>query len=191
VSSAVRQQAAVPAVVAGGCALLVARPLLYGRLADPTVALVVLFTVLLAVGWAWPAPAAPSPAAPGLGRGWSPAVVLGIGLAAFAAGRLLGGLAPSAVLSPRLLVLTSLAAVAEEAFFRRLLYDHLDGRGGAVLAVAGTTVLFAIVHITVYGAWAMPIDAAAGLLLGWQRFASGSWRVPAVTHVAANIMMLL
>jgi hypothetical protein len=28
----------------------------------------------------------------------------------------------------------------------------------------------------------------AGLLLSWQRFASGRWTVPAVTHAVANLL---
>jgi hypothetical protein len=36
----------------------------------------------------------------------------------------------------------------------------------------------------------MPLDITAGLLLSWQRAASGSWRIPAVTHALANVMVL-
>jgi hypothetical protein len=32
---------------------------------------------------------------------------------------------------------------------------------------------------------------AAGLSLGWQRWATGSWRVPALTHVLANLFVVL
>jgi hypothetical protein len=37
----------------------------------------------------------------------------------------------------------------------------------------------------------LPIDLAAGLVLSWQRWASGSWRVPAVTHVLANVLVVI
>ena len=80
--------------------------------------------------------------------------------------------------------------MAEEAFFRRLCYGIL-GSGGAAWATAGSALLFALVHLTTYGAWVLPIDVAAGLILGWQRWATGSWRVPAVTHVLANLFVVL
>jgi membrane protease YdiL (CAAX protease family) len=45
--------------------------------------------------------------------------------------------------------------------------------------------------VTVYGWWVLPIDIAAGLVLAWQRWATGSWKVPAVTHVLANLLVVL
>jgi membrane protease YdiL (CAAX protease family) len=83
-----------------------------------------------------------------------------------------------------------LAAVAEEAFFRRFVYDALLP-GGATLAVVGSALLFALAHVTVYGWWVLPIDLAAGFVLSWQRWATGSWKVPAVTHVLANLLVVL
>jgi membrane protease YdiL (CAAX protease family) len=83
--------------------------------------------------------------------------------------------------------LALLAAVAEEALFRRVLYDRLL-RFGVVAAVAGSAVLFALVHLPAYGLAAMPVDLGAALLLGWQRYASGRWTVPAVTHAVANLL---
>jgi membrane protease YdiL (CAAX protease family) len=86
--------------------------------------------------------------------------------------------------------LNALAAVAEEAFFRRLVYGAL-ARHGAAFAVVGSAVLFAAVHLTVYGAWVLPVDLAAGLLFGWQRWATDRWTVPALTHVLANILVVI
>ena len=80
--------------------------------------------------------------------------------------------------------------MAEEAFFRRLVYGALLA-AGPVAAVVGSAVLFAAVHVTVYGVWVLPLDLAAGLLFGWQRQATGSWTVPAVTHAAANLLVVL
>jgi membrane protease YdiL (CAAX protease family) len=79
------------------------------------------------------------------------------------------------------------AAVAEEAVFRRALYDRLR-RWGPFLAVAGAAVAFALVHVPAYGWAAVPVDLGAGVLFGWQRWATGSWAVPAATHVVANLM---
>jgi hypothetical protein len=39
-----------------------------------------------------------------------------------------------------------------------------------------------------YGWAVVPVDVGAGLVFGWQRWASGSWTSPAVAHAAANVM---
>src|SRR5579875_471075 len=82
-----------------------------------------------------------------------------------------------------------LAAGAEEVFFRRFLYGWLAVRGAAP-AVVGSAVLFAAVHLPAYGPAALPVDLAAGLLLGWQRWAAGTWTAPAATHALANLLQL-
>ena len=43
----------------------------------------------------------------------------------------------------------------------------------------------------VAGPWVLPLDLAAGPVLGGQRWASGSWPVPALTHVVANLLVVL
>ena len=58
-------------------------------------------------------------------------------------------------------------------------------RLGVPLAVAGSALLFALVHLPAYGVAAFPVDLGAGLLLSWQRWASGTWTVPAATHAVA------
>ena len=156
------------AVVTAGCAVLVARPLFL----DSTAEAVALFVALLAVGAFWPSR------------------VLAVGVAAFALGRVIGGGHPPVPFAARFILLNTLAAIAEEAFFRRLLYGALE-RHGAALAVGGSTVLFALVHVTVYGWWVLPIDLAAGLVLSWQRWATGGWTVPAATHVVANVLVVI
>jgi membrane protease YdiL (CAAX protease family) len=82
------------------------------------------------------------------------------------------------------------AAVAEEAFFRRFLYGHLVQRG-AVVAIFGSALAFAAVHVPVYGGAAFWIDLGAGLMLSWQRWASGAWTVPAATHAFANLLAVM
>jgi uncharacterized protein len=88
------------------------------------------------------------------------------------------------------LPLSLLAAVAEEALFRRLAYARLE-RFGAVVAVVGSAVLFGLVHVPAYGLSALPVDVGAGLLFGWQRWASGTWTFPAATHAFANALVVL
>ncbi|HEX2179455.1 MAG TPA: CPBP family intramembrane glutamic endopeptidase [Actinomycetota bacterium] len=82
------------------------------------------------------------------------------------------------------------AAVAEEIFFRRLVYGWLE-RWGAAAAVVGSAALFAAIHVPVYGPAVLPLDFAAGLIFGWQRRATGSWTAPAATHVVANLIASL
>lgn len=82
------------------------------------------------------------------------------------------------------------AAIAEEVFFRRLVYGWLQ-RWGTALAIVGSAALFALIHLPVYGPGALPLNLAAGLVFGWQRHASGSWTAPAVTHVIANLLASL
>lgn len=170
-------------VAVAGCVLLLARPLAARVADDPTLLWVALFVGLGAVGAWWPLT---GPAAADGSRA-SPAAVLALGLAVFVMGRWLGGARPPAAATVSVVVLNSLAAVAEEAFFRRLVYGLLVGRGEAV-AVVGSAVAFAVVHVSVWGMWVLPLDLAAGLMLSWQRWASGRWWVPAATHVGANIL---
>jgi membrane protease YdiL (CAAX protease family) len=85
------------------------------------------------------------------------------------------------------LPLSVLAAVAEEALFRRVAYGWLVPWGVPV-AIVGSAVLFAIVHVPLYGVAVLPVDLGAGLLFGWQRWATGTWTVPAATHAAANVL---
>jgi membrane protease YdiL (CAAX protease family) len=181
-------------VAAAGCAALTARPVLLSAGGHPLAVLAGLFGVLLAVSVAWPGADATPATAVGPDTP-APAVVpaagvLAVGIAAFLMGRLLSSGAVRPTPMGVALALNSLAAVAEEAFFRRLVYGTLL-RGGAAAAVIGSAVIFAAVHVTVYGAWVLPLDLSAGLVFGWQRLASGSWRVPALTHVVANLLVVL
>ncbi len=88
------------------------------------------------------------------------------------------------------LPLSMIAAVAEEALFRRVAYARLE-RFGPAIAIAVTAALFAFVHLPAYGTTALPVDLGAGVLFGWQRWASGTWTVPASTHALANILASL
>jgi membrane protease YdiL (CAAX protease family) len=179
-----RSTAFAGALAAAGCCLLLARPPLLRATTSPTATLATVFAALLVVGLAWPLPREQRA---GL---TARAAVLALGIAAFAAGRLIGGGSSPAPPTTTIVALNTLAAVAEEAFFRRFVYGALIASGPAI-AVTGSALLFALVHLTVYGAWVLPIDLAAGLILGWQRWASGSWRVPAVSHAVANMLVVL
>lgn len=179
---------AVPVAVVclAGMGVLLARPWLVRGPVEPTVVLILAFVGIGVVGAWWPLSLPRQPVTT-----WPTAVVVAAaGTAAFAVGRVLAGGGAPAPPWARYVVLNSLAAVAEEAFFRRLVYDALS-RYGPPIAVAGSAASFTIVHVTVWGVWVLPLDLAAGLLLSWQRWASGRWSIPALTHVAANLLAVL
>jgi Type II CAAX prenyl endopeptidase Rce1-like len=168
-----------PLVLVGGLGFLLVRPLLGGsRFAVPVLAVGYLALLVGAL-----APREQHPARPPLG--W--VLPLGIGVLAVVGAGLLGGPAGERRVGLAGGGLAMVAAVAEEAWFRRLLYDRLL-RFGVAAAVAGTAVAFALVHLPAYGVAAMPVDVGAALLLSWQRYASGRWTVPAVTHAVANLL---
>lgn len=173
---------AVPAVA--GLVALLARPWFLPAGVDVAWR-VVFFCALGAVGVAWPLVSSGAPAARSAALG-----ALGLGTLGFLAGRALVDMPvrPSAL--GLAIALNALAAVAEETFFRRYLYGLLAPFGTA-LAVAVSAAAFAVAHVTVWGWWVLPLDLAAGLILSWQRAASGRWSVPAATHVLANTLALL
>jgi membrane protease YdiL (CAAX protease family) len=167
-------------VLGGGLAFLLARPAVGGLpLAVPLLAAgyLALAAAALAVRSAGSSAAAP--------LGWG--LPLGTGLVAVVGAGIVGGPVPERRVGLTAAGLALLAAVAEEALFRRLLYDRLL-RFGVVVAVLGSATLFALVHLPAYGLAAMPVDLGAALLLSWQRYASGRWTVPAVTHAVANLL---
>lgn len=140
------------AIAAAGCLFLLARPWLVAGHSDPTPLLVLLFVALGVAGWRWPLPARAASPVPAATTVATVAAVLALGLAAFAAGRLIAGdLSPFGLRSPvpllaRSAVLSGLAAVAEEAFFRRLVYGLAEPWGVGV-AVVASAAAFAAVHV--------------------------------------------
>jgi hypothetical protein len=177
------------AVAVVGCGLLAARPALVGTTPFPAAMLGVLFVALLVLGARLPLPVPTGGMTRAAGT-WATASVVLVGVVAFGAGRALVGGHPPTSATAFLIITNSLAAVAEEAWFRRLCFGLL-APAGTGFAVVGSAVLFAAVHVSIYGYWVLPLDLAAGLLLGWQRSATGSWAAPAVTHVIANVLVVL
>ena len=171
------------AVVAAGAALLLLRPSLHWATARPAV-LVLMYAGLLAACAAVPVPSTPGAV--------SSRAALAVGLAAVGLASLVAGPAPPlrvGAVAPAV-VINAVAAVAEEALFRRVLYGRLVGLG-VPAAVLGSAVAFAALHVPLYGTAALWVDLGAGLLLSWQRWASGSWTMPAATHAAANLLAVI
>ena len=120
-------------------------------------------------------------------RGAHPLAILIAGLAAVLLATAAAGSVVPAPLGVWSLPLALLAAVAEEAVFRRAMFAWLAPLG-PIVAIAATAMAFASIHVPLYGAAAFPVDLGAGLLLSWQRWAGGTWTVPAATHAAANVL---
>jgi membrane protease YdiL (CAAX protease family) len=113
--------------------------------------------------------------------------VLAVGIGAFLAAAATGRPTIHPVVGPTALAVTMLASIAEEAFFRGFLYGRL-ARVGAPWAIVASAGAFALIHVPAYPMPAVAVDFAAGLLFGWQRWATGTWLVPAATHAAANVL---
>jgi membrane protease YdiL (CAAX protease family) len=167
-------------VVGAGTLLLLARPFAG---ASPETR-----TLLFAASYATIAAAAL--AVPDHGRtvaiGWP----LAVGLVALVAAALAVGPPVPTPFASAALPLALLAAVAEEALFRRVAFARLE-RFGPAIAIVGSALLFALVHLPAYGTAALPLDLGAGVLFGWQRWASGAWTIPAATHAFANLVAVL
>lgn len=177
-----RDAGAATAVVLAGAMVLLARPFVGGL---PGTRAVLFAGAYAAIGLA----ALALPAATERSR-LAPPIVLAIGLVAIAISAIVAGQPVPAPWTSVALPFSLLAAVAEEALFRRVLYGRLL-RFGAVAAITIAAVAFALVHLPAYGTSAFPVDLGAGLLFGWQRWASGSWTVPAATHGVANLLAML
>lgn len=180
------------AAAAIGCGLLAARPTLVAAVAEPRWWLAGLFIVLGSVAAIAPLPEIhrPSVGSTPTAPRWSAPAAIAVGVGAFAIARLIGGgHSPAPLLAPFVFG-NVLAAVAEELWFRRLCYGLLEP-GGTWLAIVGSAALFALVHISGYGLGVFPIDFAAGLVLGWQRCVTRSWGPPAITHVIANVLVMV
>ena len=168
--------------VVAGCALLLVRPAFTGLPATATV-LVTLYVMLGSASLAVPVPGDDA-------RSLGPVVVGAAGVAAIVVAAWLLGPGFPVPHGPEVLLLNSLAAVSEELFFRRLVYGGLV-RFGAAIAIGGSALLFATLHVPIYGPEVFWVDLGAGLLLSWQRWASGGWGAPAATHVVANLVAVL
>jgi membrane protease YdiL (CAAX protease family) len=82
---------------------------------------------------------------------------------------------------------TVLVATAEELVLRGALFDALDDATGSTAALLATTVLFALLHVPLYGWRVVPLDLGVGLFLGGLRLLTGGTVAPAVAHVVADL----
>jgi membrane protease YdiL (CAAX protease family) len=184
-SSRLRGWAAAGATFSAALGLLLVRPELQ-RLGTGPLLLAALGAAYLLIGAG--SLAAPIPAiqeTPPLGQ----AIVFLVGLAAVLLATTTAGRPVPLPVVGAAPILNTMAAIAEEALFRRLLYGWARLLG-TLVAVVVSALAFALIHVPLYGIAVLPVDLGAGLLLSWQRWASGSWTAPAATHVAANLLAL-
>ena len=82
---------------------------------------------------------------------------------------------------------TVLVAVGEEAVLRGVLFDALGARGGAMVAILGTSVAFALIHVPVYGWHVVPLDFGVGMWLAGLRLLTGGIGASAAAHAIADL----
>ena len=82
---------------------------------------------------------------------------------------------------------TVLVATAEEVVLRGALFRALADGAGWVAALLGTSVLFAMIHVPLYGWHVVPLDLGVGVFLGGLRLLTGGTVAPAVAHVVADL----
>lgn len=114
------------------------------------------------------------------------AVLVGLALLARAGGVPGPSLAPAAAFGPWAAI-TILVATGEELILRGALFTALERAGGTVVAVAVTSVAFALMHVPLYGWHVVPLDLGVGIFLGGLRLAGGGSMGPAIAHAVADL----
>ena len=84
-------------------------------------------------------------------------------------------------------IIITCVALAEEAFLRGTFFDAVTKWQGEKTAIVVSAVLFALLHIPLYGWHVIPLDFAVGLWLGVLRVESGSWIAPGIAHTLADL----
>jgi membrane protease YdiL (CAAX protease family) len=81
---------------------------------------------------------------------------------------------------------TAVVATLEEAAIRGVIQPLWSRAAGPVAGLLLGALAFALIHLPGYGAAAMPVDLAAGLLLGGLRLLTGRVAPCAIAHVVAD-----
>jgi len=82
---------------------------------------------------------------------------------------------------------TALVVTAEEALLRGALLSSLDAAGGPAVAVVGSSIAFALMHVPVYGWGVVPLDLAAGAFLAGLRYLTDGTAAPTMAHLLADL----
>ncbi|MFI5254395.1 MAG: CPBP family intramembrane glutamic endopeptidase [Candidatus Limnocylindrales bacterium] len=125
-------------------------------------------------------------------RAMSVALGLGAGLGLVVLPGLAHGLpAPGLGVHPQPFLLwagvTVLVGTAEEVVLRGALFDATRDLAGLPVAVTVTSVLFALLHVPLYGWHVVPLDLAVGLVLAGLRLIDRGVAAPAIAHVVADL----
>jgi hypothetical protein len=83
-------------------------------------------------------------------------------------------------------VVVTLVACSEELAIRGMLFNAIRPVWGTVAAVAVTSVVFALMHVPLYGWRALPLDLAVGVWLGMLR-CYGGVAAAATAHCVADL----
>jgi membrane protease YdiL (CAAX protease family) len=175
-----------PALVAAVVVAAAARTALGGAAPASSAPAAVVFTALLAGAAVW--------AGARLTRvRWTAVAAGALGAAALVALSLTG--APAVTVGARAATTTLLwwvplvtaVAAAEELVLRGVLFDAVSARAGDVVAIGLTALLFAVIHLPLYGGASLGIDLCVGVFLGCLRVATGSVAAPLVAHVLADV----
>jgi membrane protease YdiL (CAAX protease family) len=78
-------------------------------------------------------------------------------------------------------------ATAEEGILRGMLFDRLRAAGGLPIAIAVTSLAFALLHVPLYGWHVVPLDLAVGFGLAGLRLSTASVVAPAIAHAVADL----
>ena len=109
-----------------------------------------------------------------------------VGLALLTRSGPIPGLSPAASFGPWAAA-TILVATAEELVLRGALFEAIDRSLGVTGAVIITAVLFAVMHVPLYGWHVVPLDLGVGLWLAGLRLATGGVAAPAIAHTVADL----
>jgi membrane protease YdiL (CAAX protease family) len=82
---------------------------------------------------------------------------------------------------------TTLVATGEELVLRGTLWRWVAAAAGDAAALLITSLLFALIHVPVYGWHVVPLDFGVGLLFGGLRLWFGGPGAPAAAHVLADL----
>jgi membrane protease YdiL (CAAX protease family) len=82
---------------------------------------------------------------------------------------------------------TILVATAEELVLRGVLWRWMAAGGSDLAALLATSVLFALIHVPIYGWHVVPLDFGVGLWFGGLRVWFGGPAAPAAAHVLADL----
>jgi len=78
-------------------------------------------------------------------------------------------------------------ASSEEVLLRGVLQPRLARTHGDLTAILAVAAVFALMHIPLYGAVALPLDLGTGILIGVVRLRTGSVASCALAHAIADL----